>query len=348
MNVARILARSFAVGALLTLAACPNQSVNESKTALAAGNKALGSKQYDGAIVEYDKATKAWAENHMAWYGLGGARAQRAEWDKAADAFSNAVRYADDQPMYQMWFGISLYEKAVMIAKNEQAIKQNKKPEEVTPDLAGVNFEKPLQHLQQATKLNDQMWRAHYYLGRVYRVMDKSKEAATEFSKAIAANPRESGPYIALGEIYRKWDYSDQAIKIAQQGTVNVPGQNEVSDIWYVLGMGYDDKRQDKEAIEAFTKSLESRKDNYKAKFQRGQAYFRQNDYMNAKRDLEEFGKTGGASLDFIKQQGSKMLMDIAVKQGPPGGAPAGADPTGGPGGKLSPEDLVKKANGKK
>jgi len=101
-----------------------------------------------------------------------------------------------------------------------------------------------------------------------------------------------------------------------------------------VLGMGYDDKRMDDKAIEAFDKSIETRKDNHKAKFQRGQAYFRKGDFMHAKRDLEEFSKNGGASLEFAKQQASKMLMDIAAKS-----AADSAPPTP----KESPADLVKK-----
>jgi hypothetical protein len=59
----------------------------------------------------------------------------------------------------------------------------------------------------------------------------------------------------------------------------------------------------------------------------------------NAKRDLEEFSKSGGQSLEFVKQQASKMLMDIAAKSAMQSGA---AEP------KLSPEDLVKGAKGKK
>ena len=102
---------------------------------------------------------------------------------------------------------------------------------------------------------------------------------------------------------------------MTSQGTVNVPGTNEVSDIWFVLGMGYDDKRMDDKAIEAFDQGdREPRRDNHKAKFQRGQAYFRKGDYIHAKRDLEDFSKSGGASLEFAKQQASKMLMDIAAK----------------------------------
>ncbi|MBA3539563.1 MAG: tetratricopeptide repeat protein [Deltaproteobacteria bacterium] len=313
---------------------CPNQAVNDSKTSLAAGNKAIGKKEYDTAIVECKKAVEKWKENHSAHWCLGVAYAQRAEWPAAVEAFNSTVQYAPEQAMYQMWLGISQYEKAVQGAREEQARKENKKPQEVRPDLTAVNFEKPLQHLVEAVKLNDGMWRAHYNLGRVYREMDKPKEAAAAFSKAIAGNPREWAPYVALAELYRKWDYSDQAIKVAEQGAVNVVGQNEKSGIFYVLGMGYDDKRQDKQAIEAFTKALEASRDNHAAKFQRGQAYFRQNDYMNAKRDFEEFSKSGGASLEFAKQQASKMLMDIAVKTAPPGEAPTE---------KPSPEDMVKK-----
>src|SRR5262249_28084208 len=154
--------------------------------------------------------------------------------------------------------------------------------------------------------------------------------------------------YVALGELYRRWDYSDQAIQVASQGTVNVPDPNEVADIWYVLGMGYDDKRMDDKAIEAFDKAIESKKDHHKAKFQRGQADFRKGDFTHAKRDLEEFSKSGGASLEFAKQQATKMLMDIAAKTAPPVDPNQKPGAPGAPGEqKLSPEEMVKQGKGK-
>jgi tetratricopeptide (TPR) repeat protein len=317
----------------LLCAGCPNQAKNDSVTFMNAGNKAAGAKQFEVAVQEYQKAVDKYSDNHAAWYGMGGAQAQRGEWDKAADAFARAVQIADNQPMYHMWYGISLYEKAVKQAKDDQARKENKKPEEVQVDLGAINFDKAAQHLQEAVKLNGDMWRAHYYLGKIYRAQDKPKEAATELSKALQGDPRQSAPYIALGELYRKWDYTDEAIKITSQGVVNVPGSNEVSDIWYVLGMGYDDKNNWDKAIEAFDKAIESKRDNHKAKFQRGQAYFKKGDYTHAKRDLEEFSKSGGASLEFAKQQAQKMLMDIAAKS-------MGSDKPPEP--KLSPEQLMK------
>jgi tetratricopeptide (TPR) repeat protein len=290
------------LGSFAALAAC-DTTANDSKAELAIGNKALGSKNFDDAITHCEKAKTIWRDNHAAFWCLGVAYTKKGDWGKAADNFNETVTLAPDEAMYQMWYGIALFEKAS-------------------------------QHLQEATKDNDALWRAHYYLGRVYRAADKPKEASTEFTKAIQASAREPAPYIALEEMYRSWDYTDQAIKVAQAGTVNVPGGQEVSEIWFGLGMGYDDKHQPKDAIDAFSKAIESFKDNHKAKFQRGQSYFREKDYMNAKRDLEEFSKNGGASMAFEKGQASKMLMDIAVAN-----APKDAPP---PTGKLSPEDIVK------
>src|ERR1700755_910236 len=97
---------------LLTLAGCPNQALNDSKTALAAGNKANGAKQFETAIGEVQKAVEKYHDNHLAWYGMGGAEAGKGDWAKASDAFAVAVQLDDKQPMYQMWYGVSLYEKA--------------------------------------------------------------------------------------------------------------------------------------------------------------------------------------------------------------------------------------------
>jgi tetratricopeptide (TPR) repeat protein len=251
---------------------------------------------------------------------------------------SHAVQLVPDQGMYQLYYGRFLYEKAVRTAHEEEGRRENKKPEEVVPDLTSVNFETPLQHLQEAVKLNNELWRAHYYIGRIYRDTGKSKEAAEELNRALQAAPTDSGPWVALAELYRQWDYTDQAIQIAEAGTAVVPGIAEKADIWFEVGMGYDDKRVNDKAIDAFTKALEAKRDKHTAKFQRGQAYYRKNDFANAKRDLEEFSKTGGASVQFEKQQAAKMLVDIAAKSVVPGSTPIEQP--------KSPEDVVKKGKG--
>lgn len=323
-----------ALALLAVLPACPNEARNESITAANKGNQAYGQKQYETAIAEYLRATEKWDGNDKAWYGLGAAQAGKLDWTKAADAMSHAVALAPDQAIYRMWYGRFLYEKAVQGAKEETARRENKKPEEVAPDLTAVNFETARQHLQEAIKLNPELWRPHYDLGRINRDTGKNKEAAEELTKALQAGAIDPEPWVALAELYRHWDYTDQAIQVAEGGTAVVPGSREKSQIWFEVGMGYDDKRLDDKAIDAFTKALEGKRDYQIARFQRGQAYYRKADYNNAKRDLEEFSKAGGMSVQFEKQQASKMLVDIAAKSVVPGSTPVE---------QPSPEDAVKK-----
>src|SRR3954469_2822280 len=168
------LALSLLVGAT----GCPNKSRNESVKQSNEGTKAYGQKQYETAIDHYLKAVDLLHDNHVAWYGLAGAYIGKGDWDKAADAAEKAVQIEPDQAMYQMVYGYSLYNKAIENARQDQARRENKKPEEVQPDLSVVNFEKAQQYLSKAVELNPDLWRAHYYLGRIYRDTGKSKEAA--------------------------------------------------------------------------------------------------------------------------------------------------------------------------
>jgi tetratricopeptide (TPR) repeat protein len=287
---------------------------NESVKLSNEGAKAYGQKQWDTAIERFQKATASWKENHSAWYGMAAAFAQKKEWEKAAKAANEAANLEPEIAMYHLMYGRYLYENVIQEAKEYQAKKESKKVEEIEVDLTSANFEKARTHLETAIKLNADLWRAHYLLGSIYRHAGKTKEAADAFTKSLELGAFESAPWIALAELYRAWDYSDQAIKVAEQGTLVIPGDNEKSDIWFEVGMGYDDKRLDDKAIDAFDKALESRKDNHLAKFARGQAYFRKGEYQKSKRDLEEFAKAGGASLEFFKQQSARMLMDIAAK----------------------------------
>ncbi|MGE0547038.1 MAG: tetratricopeptide repeat protein [Kofleriaceae bacterium] len=324
-----------AAGLLLSLSGCPNKDRRESLKASKAGSIAFGQKQFENAAQHYKKATDMWPDNHTAWYGLGGSFIQKGEWEKASEALGEAAKIKPEEAMYQMYLGIALYRREVKSARDELAKKEGRKPEEVEPDLSTRNFEKPKQFLQEAVKLNPDLWKAHYYLGSIYRDTGKPKEAAEAFNKSLESAPNDPGPWVALSELYRRWDYTDQAIQVAEQGVKTVPGDNERSDLFFVAGMGYEDKANHAKAIAMFDEALKSRRDNHKAKFQRGQAYFKSGELPKAKLDLEEFSKSGGGSVEFEKQQASRMLLDIAAKSATQNNTP--------PQEKLSPEDVVKK-----
>lgn len=331
-----LLAAALSVSAVST--GCLDKSQNESVKAANDGVKAHGAKQYDTAIERFKKATEKWRDNHQAWYGLGDAHRMKREYKEAADAFEKAVQLQPDEPMYHMLYGIALYLKQVESVRKTQADRAGMKPEQIADiniDFTAANFEKPLQHLREATKLNPDLWRANYYIGAILRDQGKMKEAAEQLTKSLNMAPPEPAPWIALAEIYKRWDYTDAAVQVAEEALKAV--QTDQSDLWYVAAHAYEQKRLFDKAIDAYTKSLQAKPDNKNAKFQRGQAYFRKGDFANAKRDLEEYSKSAGKTADFEKQQASRMLMDIAAKSATPGAA-------GGDGEKMSPEDMVKKS----
>ena len=298
------------------LTGCPNEGRNESIKRGNAGAKALGAKQFDTAVTEYKEAVGADRENHNAWYHLGHAYIGKKDFPKAAEALESAVRLKPNDAMYQMWLGVAQYEAALDKARSDEATRQKKKKEEVEVDLRSINYDSAMQHLESAVKLNGDLYRAHYYLGRIYRDSDKPQQAAEEFTKSIQSWPRFHAPYVALGEMYRRWDYPDQAIQVLSQGVEHVMEQDEKSQLLYVLGMAYFDKLDDSKAIESFSKAIELRKDNHDAKFQRGLAYFRKGELKAADKDLEEYAKAAGASAQANKGIAQKIRFQIAAKQG--------------------------------
>ncbi len=292
----------------------PASAREDSRKHLSAANRAFALKQFPEARTEYQSAIAAWDGNHLAWYGMGGAAAFTADWSAARDAFTHAAALRPDSAMYQMWVGVAAYEAAVADARADQARRLGVKPEQVAVDYDGIDFTLALTHLAEAVRLDDALWRAHYYLGRIHRAYDEPRDAAAAFTAAIERNPREAGPYIALGMLYQKWDYTDLAIAVADEGTRDVTS-GDVADIWYVLGTSYDQRQLDDKAIDAFTKALEVRPDHAKSSFQRGQSYFRRGDFVHAKSDLEAFMTANTPGLEVARQQAQSMLFEIAAKR---------------------------------
>ncbi|MEZ4399396.1 MAG: tetratricopeptide repeat protein [Kofleriaceae bacterium] len=293
---------------------CPDKGRKESIQRANAGIKALSAKQFDTAITEFKDAIAAYKDNHYAHYLLGESYRGKKAFDKASEAYAEAVRLKPDNEMYQMIYGVSLYEEAVDRAREDAARLQNKKPAEVEVDYSVIDFDQAEQHLLAAVKINPNLYFEHAYLGRIYRATGRPKEAAQAFSKAIEANPREWAPYVALGELYRRWDYPNEAIQVLTQGVELVPGQVDKAELDYVLGMAYTDKQDDAKAIEAFTAAIDASKDKHIAKFMRGQAYFRQGNLKAADKDLEAYAKAAGASDATNKSIAQKLRFSIGAK----------------------------------
>ena len=273
-------------------------------------------RKYTEAVAAYKQAVAAWPGNHVAYYGLAGSHIGMREWTSARDAVKRAYDLEPNEPMYAMVYAYTLYEGALADARTAQAKKQNVPVDEVVLDASVINHDKALAHMAHALKLEPGLWRASYYTGRMYRDRGDARWAAEAFDAALRSGPRDPGPWVALAELYRRWQYTDEAIAVAKAGTALVQGPAS-SDVWYVLGMAYDDKRRHADAIAAFTKALSARPENMKARFQRGQSLFVTKAWAKASTDLEAFlsGAAARSDMTFAKQQAQRMVMELAARQ---------------------------------
>jgi tetratricopeptide (TPR) repeat protein len=287
---------------------------NTSVDHLNACNKAIAARQYDAGIAECQAAVNAWPDNHLAWYAWASAHMAKSEWQKAREAVEHAVTLRPDHAMYQLYHGIALYEAEQARVRDEQARRAGKQPDAVVIEPAQLKLDAARDALRRAVKLDPQLWRGHYYLGRVYRDLDDSRHAAEQFAQTITTHPSYRFGYIALVELYRRWSYNDPAAAVAQQGTLHVPAA-ESGELWFELGMAHDARRDDDKAIDAFTRALAIRPGDLGSKFQRGQVYLRKNDFANARRDLEEVARSSDPAVAAIKPLAVQMLDQIARKR---------------------------------
>jgi tetratricopeptide (TPR) repeat protein len=221
--------------------------------------------------------------------------------------------------MYQLYHGISLYE----LERDERTRPAQGRPAEVAaaapaPVDPSETLESARNALWRATRLDPELWRAHYYLGQVYRDLGDPGHAAEQFTQTIATHPTYRVAYIALTELYRNWDYLDQALAVALLGTQQVRSDAE---LWYEAGMAYDARHADDQAIAAFDKAIAGKFRNLRPQFQRGQIYLRKGDVARARRDLEEVVRSTDPQMAEIRPIAAQLLSRFTrvVSQPRPG-----------------------------
>jgi predicted Zn-dependent protease len=290
---------------------------NASVDHLNACNKALVARQYDAAIAECEAATAVWDDNHLAWYATAGAHLAKAEWSLAQAAIDHAVTLRPDQAMYQLYDGIARYEGERQRAREAQAGAEHKRADDVVIDPAQLRLDDARDALTRAVRLEPALWRAHYYLGRVYRDLDDARRAALHLTRAVATNPSHRFGYVALIELYRRWGYVDQALAVAMLGTHNV-APSDASELWFEAGMAYDAQHADDKAIDALGRAIAGRPDDASAKLQRAQIFLRRADLGNARRDLEDVARSAEPRAGAARQIARQLLEQLAVKDRPP------------------------------
>jgi tetratricopeptide (TPR) repeat protein len=263
-----------------------DQQKKESINRLNKGVDFFHVKAYPAAEQEFQAATTLDPENHVAAYELGQVFAAEKKWDRAIDAYAQAVKHNERNEMYHYYLGLAYYE--------------GDKPEP-----AKKEFERALE-------LNKRLFKAHWYLGRILARQDHPKEAAQEWTTACLLNPTFGRPFIDLGRLYYRWDFLDQAVQVLTQGAQYVRDAEDRTNIYYYLGMAYDAQKQFKKAADAYVSAIEARKENIEARLQAGMAYANLGDKEKANKYLSEFLKMGGGNNAFNIQAANDRLAKLA------------------------------------
>jgi tetratricopeptide (TPR) repeat protein len=274
--------------ALAVSAGCANRDLNASIERMNEGIDAYSHGEYTSAEKKFGEATSLAAENHMAWYNLGQSREKLDKFKEAAEAYAEAVKYNAKDAMYQYRLGKAEWEnKNLSIAQS---------------------------HLEEAVKLEPRLYKAHYYLGLAYEAGDDPKKAADEWTKAASLNPYFGKSFISLGKLYIRWDKLAEAVSVLDQGRLNVKDPQELSDVFYHLGLAYERQGNWDKAAEAYSSAIEKRGDNLDARRQRGFVYAAKGDKENAKKDLDAFVKAGGGGNAFNLQAANERLFRLLAE----------------------------------
>ncbi len=303
--------------AVLLLAGCPDQDKNASIEAANKGVEAFAHESWETAINHFQDAVKLYPGNHAAWYSMGQVYARKNEWDKATNAFEQAVKYSKNDAMYYLQLGVALFESEM------------EKVEEAKKDKTTYNpsYGPSEDALKRAVELNNDLFRAHWYLGRIYRDTNRPKLAAEAWTRACMLNPYFGKPFVRLGELYLRWDKVPEAIQVLSQGKQFVVDDEDLTNIYYYLGMAYDAEVRANPSkgwdasIEAYSQALDHRADNDQARFQRGLAYIAKGDRAKGQADLDVFVKRGRAST-FEKQEAMRAMYGAMAAMPPAGSVP--------------------------
>jgi tetratricopeptide (TPR) repeat protein len=305
----------------MLVAGCPDKDKHESIELTRKGVEAFNNDSWDRSIQFFKDATHKSEGNHLAWYSMGEAQSKQEDWKEAADSYAQAVKHSPGNAQYHLRLGMALYELELKernkaLAEAKAAAKGQPVPYRQMGDLSKSEAE-----LNEAIKINKDLFNAHWYLGRVYRDTGRPKQAAEAWTNACRLNPHYGPPFSALGQLYIDWDRFDEAIRVLTQGQQYVDGAPEKSDIYYRLGLAYTGKArlnpaEEKEnldkAVDAFSKSLELRADLAEAKLQRGIAYAKRGDKSKAQADLDDYLKRGAGNA-FERQEATKALYSLSL-----------------------------------
>ena len=266
---------------VLALPACnlASQSRVESIQRLNDGVKQLKNKNYVRAESIIQDAIKVDPNHARAYAALGRAYREQGKWPEMSKAYADAVRTAEEgdpaaEYAYQQGYALEQLGLEPNISKEERVSK----------------FNDAIRSYQDALTRMPNNPKAHYHVGFLYEKLDQPEQADKAYRAAIAADSTYSLAYVALGNMYIDYGFSNVAMAVLDTGTkVN----NTDAAMWNGLGRALLNLNRGKDAIDAYKKAKAIDPSMPDVLFGLGMAYAEMR--MRAE-NLEEFLQKAGAN----------------------------------------------------
>lgn len=223
------------------------------------GDKYYDDGNYTRAINEYDKAIRMDPENHEYLNSRGVAYYDQGKYYYAISDFINAIRCKSNFALAYYNLAYSKYN----LDDNRAALKDVETSILYDPEYCG----------------------AYNLMGLIYTDMEASDSAMMAFEKAYQCDSSNSLYLFNMG--YLRYSDREYELAIDQFNRALVKGYEE-DNIYSYIGNSYDAVGYYDEAIEAHTKYIEAYESDYVGFYNRGLAYFHQENYERAIVDFEK------------------------------------------------------------
>lgn len=157
--------------------AAEKKANEEMKASFAAGTAAMGAKNYEEAVKQFQMASEKDPTQSVIFAQMGLALANLKKYDDAVAAYRKSIAIKPDDAAVHALVTLAL----ASAGKTEEAMKEVQEVAKLDPAMAGQSY---------------------YNLGAIYTNRGKSKEAVEAFKKAIEIDPKNAQSYYQLGIAY--------------------------------------------------------------------------------------------------------------------------------------------------
>jgi tetratricopeptide (TPR) repeat protein len=287
--------------AAFLLPACnlTSQARVESIKQMNEGIQQLNKNNMSGAERALQEAIKTDPTHAEAYLNLGKLFRKEGKLVDAEKAFRGAIENMGDKPRGDYWFELG----SVQVTQSNEPGTSRAEQETM--------WREAIKSFSEAIGIDPNLYKAHYHVGVLHEKLDEPEQADVAFRKCIELNGKYSPCFVALGNMYIDYGFSNVAMAVLETGTK----VNETdADMWNGMGRAMLNLNQPKDAVEAYKKAKRIDPEKPDVLFGLGMAYAEIPMRKEAEETLTEFLNKAGNSPDHIKKAAQDTIMRM---QGP-------------------------------